>query len=55
MNRNERLAFEAAKDIVVARMATISVPVNKEDGKATGEFFEEVYKKLLEILPAEND
>lgn len=55
LNRNERLAFEVAKDIVTARMTAISVPVNKEDGKATGEFFEEVYKKLLEILPAEND
>lgn len=51
MNRMERIAFDTAKEIVVAKMATTSPTTNRETGKAVGEYFEEIYKKLLEIIP----
>lgn len=45
------LAFNAAKEIVIAKMATTSSTTNKDSGQATGEYFEALYQKLLDFVP----
>ena len=48
-NRPEKLAFETAKEIVVASMTNTQHCINKESGESVADFFETVYNKLLEI------
>lgn len=45
----ERTAFEAAKEIVIAKMTNTTIPPCEDSGKNVGEFFQEIYDKLLEI------
>lgn len=49
MNPDERLVFEAAKEIVIARMANSAVHLNADGGESVGEFFNAIYLKLLAI------
>ncbi len=48
-NNPEQLAFETAKEIVVARMASAEHRIGAVSGKLVGEYFEEIYNKLLVI------
>lgn len=50
MSPLEKMAFESAKEIVVARMANTTVSPNKDGGKWVADFFEEVYNRLAEIV-----
>lgn len=55
MNAMEEFIFEATKEIVIAKLSN-SAP-NKSDeiaGKAIGEMFEQIYKKLLDIANKDN-
>ena len=36
-------------EITVARMSNTSMPVNSDSGKATAEFMQEIYNKLVEL------
>lgn len=48
-DRPQKTAFEAAKEIVVARVTNAQHSTNKESGKNVAEYFESIYNKLLEI------
>ena len=50
MNRYEREAFNAAKDILVAKVSNTDIPANGVGGQAIGDCFEAIYTKLLQIL-----
>lgn len=49
MNRPEATAFEAAKEIVIAKMSNTHLGISREAGKMVGEYFQEIYKKVLEV------
>lgn len=49
MEPSEIRAFEAAKEIVIARMTNSATHSNAEGGERVGEFFKAIYLKLLEI------
>lgn len=46
---NEKWALDAAKEIVIAKVANSSALEHEASGKATGEYFEQIYKKLLDV------
>lgn len=48
-NNPDRIAFETAKEIVVARMANAEHRIDGATGELVGEYFEAIYNKLLEI------
>lgn len=48
-NNPDRIAFETAKEIVVARMANAEHRIDEATGELVGEYFEAIYNKLLEI------
>lgn len=49
MTRSERYAIDAAKEIVIAKMSNSSLVANKENGENVAEFFESIYKKMVEL------
>lgn len=54
MNGKEQLAFNAAKEIVIAKLSQSSPSVsNAAAGKGIGEMFEAIYEKLLQITSNE--
>ena len=48
MNSVEKFALDVTRDIVVAKTQNSTMSVNKPGGISAGEFFEEIYKKVLE-------
>lgn len=52
-NRPDSLAFETAKEIVVARMSNSQHQINAESGELVGKYFEAIYNKLLEITKSD--
>jgi len=54
VNGKEQLAFNAAKEIVIAKLSQSSPSVsNAAAGKGIGEMFEAIYEKLLQITSNE--
>lgn len=49
MIKPERIAFDATKEIVIAKMTNTTLAPCKNGGKDVGDFFQEIYDKLLEI------
>ena len=49
VTRSERYAIDAAKEIVIAKMSNSSLVANKENGENVAEFFESIYKKIVEL------
>lgn len=48
-NNLERLAFNATKEIVVARMSNAKHDINEASGKNVGDYFQAIYDKIREI------
>jgi hypothetical protein len=46
----QKYAIEITKEICVARAGNSSVPINAENGKAMGDYFEQIYKKTYELV-----
>lgn len=42
-------ALEITKEIVTASMTNYTVPASKVNGEKVGEFFQEIYNKILEV------
>lgn len=42
-------ALDAAKEITIARMTNVSIAANKVGGENVAEFYETVYRKILEL------
>ncbi len=56
MERENRYALDAAKEIVVACMSNMQVrPVDAESGKLIGEFYEAIYQKIRDLAAGTND
>ena len=53
-NNPERLAFNTAKEIVVARMSNAEHSIDGTTGELVGEYFEALYNKLLEIAKTDD-
>lgn len=49
MDHAMRYALDAAKEITIAKMGNSETRANKEGGKSVAEFYEEVFKKILEL------
>jgi hypothetical protein len=49
MIRPDVKALEITTQIVDAKMASSTIVVNKDNGKAVAEFFEEIYRGVLKI------
>jgi len=49
MNHSKSVAFEATKEMVIARMQNTNLPVNKDGGENVADFFETIYNKVSEI------
>lgn len=49
MDQTQRFALETARDIVIAEMSNSSMRADKEGGKNTADFFEEIYTRVLAI------
>lgn len=49
MGRSEKTAFDATKDIVVTTMTNLKITVDKDSGIVVGEYFQEIYKRILEV------
>lgn len=49
MDHSMRYALDAAKEITIAKMGNSETRANKEGGKSVAEFYEEVFKKILEL------
>lgn len=43
-------AANAAKEIVIAKMANSNISINAETGKNISKFYEEIYKGIAETL-----
>ena len=54
MNPVEKYAFDAAKEIVIAKMESSSESSDKTGGKNTADFFEEIYTRLLALIESKN-
>lgn len=50
-----RLAFETAKEIVVATMANNQYIISGESGELVGNYFDAIYNMLLEITKANEE
>ena len=53
LNREERYALDAAKEITIARMSSADCRVTKEGGEGVADFFEAVYRKILQLAKEE--
>lgn len=53
-NNPERLAFNTAKEIVVAKMSNAEHSIDRTTGGLVGEYFEALYNKLLEIAKTDD-
>lgn len=49
MAKPERIAFDATKEIVIAKMTNSTLSPCEGTGIQVGKFFQEIYNKLLEI------
>lgn len=49
MVKPERIAFEATKEIVIAKMTSSSISPSTDGGEKVGDFFKGIYDKILEI------
>lgn len=49
MQPDKRLAFDAAKEIVIAKMGNSSIHADENSGKEVADFFEQIYSRLLTI------
>ena len=49
MIRPEKEAFQAAKEIVIAKMSNSTLSISEKTGQTVGDYFQEIYKKVLEI------
>lgn len=55
MNRPETRAFEVTTEIVVSKMSNSNLSVSKDNGILVGEYFQEIYKKVLEVAKDINE
>lgn len=53
MSREASYALEAAKEITVARVGNTNLGINKAGGEQVAEFYEAIYKKILELAKNE--
>lgn len=49
MDRSDRYALDAAKEMTIAKLSNANITINSESGKHVADFFEEIYKKVSEI------
>lgn len=49
MDRKVNYALEAAKEITISRVSNTTIAVTKEGGEHVADFYEAVFKKILEI------
>ena len=49
MNPVEKIAFDTAKEIVIAKMSNSTTSADKNGGKNVADFFEEIYNRLLAL------
>ena len=54
MNPVEKYAFDAAKEIVIAKMTSSATSADKAGGKNVADFFEEIYSRLLVLSDSKN-
>ena len=54
MDPIKRYALDIAKEIVVAKMSNSTIHPNKENGVQVADFFEEIYKRVLDLSKSEN-
>lgn len=54
MNPVEKYAFDAAKEIVIAKMTSSTTSADKAGGKNVADFFEEIYNRLLALSNNKN-
>ncbi len=55
MVKPEKLAFDATKEIVIAKMTNTTLPPCEDSGSNVGDFFKEIYNKILEIAKTIED
>lgn len=55
MDRPEKKALEITTEIVVAKMSNSGLSTNSANGKVVGEFFTEIYNKVLAITKTVED
>lgn len=54
MYRNEKL-LDKTVEIVIAKVSNSSIPTTKDGGKAVGDFMQQIYDKLVELNPKDED
>lgn len=52
---SNRLIIEAVKEITVAKLGCSDQYANLESGKATAEFMQEIYDKLISLSKPDDD
>ncbi len=56
MDRMEKYALDAAREITIARVSNTTLTISGQTGEQVGDFLEAIYKKILKIQKAaEND
>lgn len=55
MDRSDRYALDAAKEMTIAKLSNANIIINSESGKNVADFFEEIYKKVSEIAKKVED
>lgn len=48
-----KYALDAAKEITIARMSNVDCGVTKENGEDVADFFEAVYRKIVQLAKEE--
>lgn len=54
MDPVKKYAFDAAKEIVIAKMTSSTTSADKNGGKNVADFFEEIYTRLLALSNSKN-
>lgn len=54
MSRESHFALEAAKEITIAHVGSTNLIPSKDAGKQVAEYYEEVFKKILELAKQED-
>ena len=49
MESTLKYALDSAKEITVARMGNTNLQINKDGGESAAAFYEEIFKKVLEL------
>lgn len=55
MDRSERYALDAAKEITIAKMSCSNIGVGKEAGECVAAFYEEIFKKIRDLSKSAED